>query len=48
MCWRNDDFKRIFLCDGCEAEAHSYCVQPPLLSVPGGELWPLHIPSLLS
>ena len=34
ICWRDEDHKRILLCDRCDAEFHIYCLQPPLLHVP--------------
>ena len=38
MCWQDEDEVRIIICDACEEEFHTYCLQPPLDDVPeGGE-----------
>jgi PHD-finger len=29
-CWNGDDPKRIVICEGCEVEYHTYCLNPPL------------------
>lgn len=26
MCWKDEDRKRIVLCDGCNGEYHTYCI----------------------
>jgi len=36
MCWQNEDAGRIIICDECEEEFHTYCLQPPLEDVPEG------------
>jgi hypothetical protein len=33
-CGKSDNEDKILLCEGCDAEFHIYCLQPPLLSVP--------------
>lgn len=37
MCWEDADVARILLCDRCDAEYHTYCLEPPLEEVPEGE-----------
>ncbi len=34
VCWENEDKARTLLCDGCNCEYHTYCLDPPLHSVP--------------
>ena len=36
MCWEDEDRKHILLCDKCDAEYHTYCLDPPLEDVPEG------------
>ncbi len=36
VCGVDEDYERIMLCDGCEAEYHTYCLDPPLQKVPEG------------
>ena len=38
MCWEDEDRKHILLCDKCDAEYHTYCLDPPLEDVPEGLL----------
>ena len=37
MCLGKQDSDHLLLCDGCDAEAHLYCLDPPLAAVPQGE-----------
>ncbi|KAL0039732.1 hypothetical protein WJX77_006357 [Trebouxia sp. C0004] len=37
VCWEDEDRKHILLCDKCDAEYHTYCLDPPLEDVPEGE-----------
>ena len=37
MCWTDGDQGRAILCDACDCEYHTYCLDPPLHEVPGGE-----------
>jgi hypothetical protein len=34
VCRRDDDHSNLLLCEGCETEIHTYCLDPPLNSVP--------------
>lgn len=34
VCWSDEDAARNVLCDGCECEYHTYCLDPPLEDVP--------------
>jgi len=36
VCWEDEDRKHILLCDKCDAEYHTYCLDPPLEDVPEG------------
>jgi hypothetical protein len=36
VCWKNEDEARIIICDECDEEFHTYCLQPPLEDVPEG------------
>jgi histone demethylase JARID1 len=36
-CGEDDDHANILLCEGCNAEYHTYCLDPPLRSVPIGD-----------
>lgn len=36
VCWEDEDRKHILLCDKCDAEYHTYCLEPPLEDVPEG------------
>ena len=38
VCWEDEDRKHILLCDECDAEYHTYCLDPPLQEVPEGVL----------
>lgn len=37
ICGVDDDYDNVLLCDGCEAEYHTYCLKPPLTKVPEGK-----------
>jgi len=37
VCWEDEDRKHILLCDKCDAEYHTYCLDPPLEDVPEGK-----------
>ncbi len=37
VCKRNDQQDLILLCDGCDGEYHTFCVQPPLRRIPDDE-----------
>ncbi|KAL3908500.1 MAG: hypothetical protein SGILL_008457 [Bacillariaceae sp.] len=34
VCGRDDDHSNLLLCEGCETETHTYCLDPPLDAVP--------------
>ncbi|KAL3921119.1 MAG: hypothetical protein SGILL_002915, partial [Bacillariaceae sp.] len=34
VCGRDDDHSNLLLCEGCEVESHTYCLDPPLDAVP--------------
>eukprot|EP00537_Pseudo-nitzschia_pungens_P013217 CAMPEP_0172392090 /NCGR_PEP_ID=MMETSP1061-20121228/8328_1 /TAXON_ID=37318 /ORGANISM="Pseudo-nitzschia pungens, Strain cf. pungens" /LENGTH=506 /DNA_ID=CAMNT_0013122865 /DNA_START=310 /DNA_END=1830 /DNA_ORIENTATION=+ len=36
-CGRDDDHANLLLCEACEAEYHTYCLDPPLRAVPAGD-----------
>lgn len=36
-CGEDDDHANILLCEGCNDEYHTYCLDPPLRSVPTGD-----------
>lgn len=36
-CGEDDDHANILLCETCNAEYHTYCLSPPLRSVPAGD-----------
>ena len=37
MCSSGDDGQYLLLCDGCDASFHTYCLIPPITTVPKGE-----------
>lgn len=37
VCKKNDQLDLILLCDGCEGEYHTFCMQPPVLKIPKKE-----------
>ncbi|KAL7424409.1 hypothetical protein Q5752_000091 [Cryptotrichosporon argae] len=39
VCSRGDAANKILLCDGCDRGFHTYCLSPPLSSVPANEEW---------
>lgn len=39
VCESPDDEAHMLICDGCFAGYHTYCVQPPLASVPKEPVW---------
>ncbi|KAL2609029.1 hypothetical protein R1flu_027602 [Riccia fluitans] len=41
VCGIDDDHDNVLLCDGCDAEYHIYCLNPPLPEVPDGN-WFCH------
>lgn len=36
-CGTDDDHANLMLCEGCNDEYHTYCLDPPLRSVPTGD-----------
>ena len=38
-CGEDDDHANLLLCEGCNAEYHTYCLDPPLRSVPMGDFY---------
>jgi hypothetical protein len=36
-CGHDDDHANLLLCEGCNDEYHTYCLQPPLRAVPEGD-----------
>ena len=36
-CGRDDDHANLLICETCEAEYHTYCLDPPLRAVPTGD-----------
>mmetsp|Transcript_10791 Transcript_10791/g.19857 ORF Transcript_10791/g.19857 Transcript_10791/m.19857 type:complete len:233 (-) Transcript_10791:2081-2779(-) len=36
-CGEDDDHANLLLCEGCNAEYHTYCLDPPLRAVPSGD-----------
>lgn len=36
-CGEDDDHANLLLCEGCNDEYHTYCLDPPLRSVPTGD-----------
>lgn len=44
-CWEEEDTRALLLCDRCDAETHTYCLNPPLRDIPPGALPPcaLHL-----
>lgn len=36
-CDHDDDHANLLLCEGCNDEYHTYCLDPPLKSVPPGD-----------
>ncbi|CAN0300560.1 unnamed protein product, partial [Discosporangium mesarthrocarpum] len=36
-CHSGGDEDKILLCDGCDKEFHTYCLDPPLKEVPEGQ-----------
>jgi len=37
ICGFDDDHANLLLCEGCDTELHTYCLDPPLEKVPQGE-----------
>ncbi|OEU22880.1 hypothetical protein FRACYDRAFT_165607, partial [Fragilariopsis cylindrus CCMP1102] len=37
VCGFDDDHANLLLCEGCETELHTYCLDPPLEKVPEGD-----------
>lgn len=37
VCGFDDDHANLLLCEGCNGEFHTYCLHPPLQSVPTGD-----------
>jgi len=35
-CWEEEDTRALLLCDRCDAETHTYCLDPPLRDIPPG------------
>lgn len=42
ICKKNDNHHLIILCDSCDREYHTYCLNPPLSSIPEGEWYCPH------
>lgn len=38
-CFGKHDKSKLLLCDKCDAEYHIYCLDPPLVTVPGSRKW---------
>jgi len=36
-CGEDDDHANLLLCEACNAEYHTYCLEPPLRAVPTGD-----------
>jgi len=36
-CGEDDDHANLLLCEACNAEYHTYCLEPPLRAVPNGD-----------
>ena len=36
-CGVDDDHANLLLCEGCNDEYHTYCLEPPLTAVPSGD-----------
>ena len=36
-CGVDDDHANLLLCEGCNDEYHTYCLEPPLSAVPSGD-----------
>ena len=36
-CGQDDDHANLMLCEGCNDEYHTYCLDPPLRAVPTGD-----------
>lgn len=36
VCGVDNDDKSVLLCDACDAEYHTYCLNPPLARIPSG------------
>jgi PHD-finger len=34
VCGKDDDHSNLLLCEGCDTESHTYCLDPPLDAVP--------------
>ena len=39
VCQQDTDHSNILLCEGCNDEYHTYCLNPPLQSVPEGDFF---------
>ena len=39
VCHRDDDHSNLLLCEACNDEYHTYCLNPPLQSVPEGDFF---------
>ena len=39
VCHRDDDHENLLLCETCNDEYHTYCLTPPLQSVPEGDFF---------
>lgn len=39
VCHRDDDHPNLLLCEACNDEYHTYCLNPPLQSVPEGDFF---------
>ncbi|KAG7398086.1 PHD and RING finger domain-containing protein 1 [Phytophthora boehmeriae] len=39
VCKVSENEGQIILCDGCDAEFHIYCLNPPLPAIPDGDWW---------
>eukprot|EP01112_Ceratiomyxa_fruticulosa_P023025 TRINITY_DN8640_c0_g1_i2.p1 TRINITY_DN8640_c0_g1~~TRINITY_DN8640_c0_g1_i2.p1 ORF type:complete len:321 (-),score=57.09 TRINITY_DN8640_c0_g1_i2:85-1047(-) len=37
ICLDNEDPSKLLICDSCEGEYHTYCLYPPLRTIPSGE-----------
>ncbi|RLM95695.1 hypothetical protein BBO99_00002155 [Phytophthora kernoviae] len=39
VCKVSENENKVILCDGCDAEFHIYCLNPPLPEIPEGDWW---------